>query len=342
MSVSIYTGFIDKSILTKKLLKSVKKPNLKRSKDEVIKSYMQNFQMIYENNKSIDPSKASLCAYNMFRICDDYAWHMDGKKVIFPNDDLLESAWKANFDLGKVTEGSRFISTPFRNFSIAIPTHMKFDGEVLPSPMVGFYRYNASEKGQIIEDFRNKFDISVPMNIDPDAIYFGENILYIQYQSNINKDMFQCLQVPESNIPFVLASNTVEEYLSRVQVDDIDNTASGLATTPEEARIQFKLMKLTVSLMVFYCVQPSSITEGIGKYKSKSTPKYHSNPMQYQKFALTGETASSRSSDRKNVMHLRRLVAERYYTKDEYKNQERGTRWIVCGADKTPFTQELR
>lgn len=331
MSIKIYPDMTHLRTNDKKYIKSAKKHGVKLKPGvELFKRYLSELDSIEH-------------AYSLARLADEHLWYSLGKNVIFPNDDLLNAAWKAKFDLGRLEDASRIIRTPMKSFVLAMPSHILFDGDELPSPMVTFQRYDFEDRKSAIDGFTEHYSLNTQLQINPNDPAFGENILYIQYQSMKNKELYLCLHTPESEIPRILSSRNVDEYTATIQEMSRGNTVvSGidLSQDKDEARIQFKLIKLVVSLMVFYCVRPDSISEGLTNYKSSSKPKYSSSPASYGKLVLGGGKYENKFGN-KNVMHLRRLSHERYYTKEEHANKERGTRWIVCGADKAPHTQEL-
>lgn len=331
MSVQVYQDIITSTVTSKHIIRAAKAKGFNhKDRTGLLKMYLQGMEMSSGENPSLH--------YDLFRIADEYSWIEDGRKIIFPNDDLLTSAWKSKFDLGRLDGDANFIRTPFPRFVLALPTHIKFDGEELPSPLITFRRYDFENKQVDIDRFLQHYSLKTPMGVNPNDDFFGEQILYIQYQSKLESNLYHCLQLPQSVIPYVLSSKNAEEYLQRLDgCENTLNVKSGFSTTPEQAETQFKLIKLVVSLMVFYCVSPDSITEGLARYKSKATPRYLDKPGSYDKFILGAEYSST---GRKNAMHLRRLTHERYYRSEEFANTERGTRWIVCGADNTTYTQE--
>ncbi|CAH7187275.1 conserved hypothetical protein [Vibrio chagasii] len=251
---------------------------------------------------------------------DEQRWLDSGRESLFvPSTSFLNALGRTKFDIVETSAIQPFE----KSFVLSVPSDFEINGKKISGILVNWYE-SAKEASESMDSFYSKCGIET--NLRPVHVNLGSGCIAMMYRVEGEEELSRCL-MPTIMFESALANNT-DEFIQNIQ--SFANDFSFQALTVEEYKIQFKLLRTVLSVMVYAQsfgdkavkvglpsnVAPKNIVGGIGVMKSKKMTLSVSSEF---------ETATSGFGDR--AAHFRQLMAERYYL-GEHSNKKRGSRII--------------
>ncbi|HAS8538353.1 TPA: hypothetical protein I7730_00880 [Vibrio vulnificus] len=251
---------------------------------------------------------------------DEQRWLDGGRESLFvPSTSFLLALGRTKFDIADTSA-----IQPFKkSFVLSVPSDFEINGKKISGVLVNWYE-SANEASEAMDSFYKKCGIEA--NLRPVHVDIGSGCLAMMYRVEGDEELSRCL-MPTTMFKAALANNT-NDFIQEIQ--SFANEHSFQVLNIEEYKIQFKLLRTVLSVMVYIQsfgdkilkkglpvnTAPKDIVGGTGVMKSSKMT-----------LSVSSEFGTSTSGFGDRAAHFRQLLAERYYV-GKHSCKKRGSRIV--------------